>query len=165
MENYNSDSSKALKMRVVHGKSMYPFLQPASVLVYKKVPEHHLHIGDLIVFGDIQNPPYSSSHIVHRLVKKIKTIEGKILYQAKGDANHSYDEPIAYEDVIGKVYLIEAQDKLGAKQLLELDNWRTTMVNYLLAKTSCYKSMAYRILRYFYHRLKYLLLLIKKITL
>ncbi len=162
MGNYNIKDG-ATKIHFVKGKSMYPFLKAKNILVFKKVPETNLSLGDLIVFGNSQKHNESSFYIVHRLVKKIKTAKGDFLYQAKGDANLDYDEPVAYEDIIGKVFFVEQRDKFGAKKLLELDSWRSKKLNYLLAKNSCCKSITYRFLRYFYHRMRPIIILIKKL--
>jgi signal peptidase I len=143
-----SISPSNIKMYMPKGRSMYPFLMENNSLIAKKVSQDLLHVGDIIIFNN------SNCYIVHRLIKKFKNGDGKLLFQAKGDANYFLDSPVTYEDIIGKVYLIEKDASNGARQLIDLDCGLQKVINYSLAKFGYFKMCCRNLLRFCYHLLR-----------
>jgi signal peptidase I len=139
-----------VKIYIPKGRSMYPFLQSNCLLIVKKVPEHLLRIGDLIVFSTSQQK--RDCYTVHRLIKKIKTTDGKILFQAKGDNNHIFDPPVLYANIIGKVFFVVKDSQGTAKKLLELNSWYRKILNYLLAKYYYCKTTAWKLKKLFLYK-------------
>lgn len=134
---------------------MYPFLRGRNVLFVKKISPHLLSIGDVMVF---KNSYDSSNYIVHRLIKKIHIRGNEFLFQTKGDATIVADKPVYYENIIGKVYFIEKDSIWGSKKLFNLDSWHMKKINYLLAKTSCFRVLYFlvmpiRLCKYFCYKL------------
>lgn len=76
------------------GNSMYPVLQDGCYYEMKSVENHDFKKGDIIVFK-IEN-----SYICHRLVKMIKTRNGKCFYKTKGDNCEKADGFVVLSDMI-----------------------------------------------------------------
>ena len=71
--------------------SMWPELKEGDMIFIKSVPKEALEIGDVVVW---QNP---RGFTIHRLVKLNETT-----FVTKGDANFKEDDPVRYEDLVGR---------------------------------------------------------------
>jgi len=133
--------NKGLIVRVrVTGKSMASFLNGGEILTIRKVPSSSLHIGDLIFFKTREGIP-----VLHRILKK-KRKNNKHIFQTKGDALLSMDEPAYESDILGKVCKIESNSD-GERKCIDMESslWRN--INYLLAVINIGKSKTYPALR------------------
>jgi len=84
---------------VVTSGSMKPTFQVGDLLIVIKANPYELKVGDIIVF----KVPWSSSLIVHRIVRVSYTDSGPIFY-TKGDANPVPDPSYrSAKDIYGKV--------------------------------------------------------------
>jgi signal peptidase I len=124
----------------VTGKSMASFLNGGEILTIKKVPSSSLHIGDLIFFKTRNGIP-----VLHRILKKERK-DNKHVFQTKGDALLSMDEPAYESDILGKVCKIERLSD-GKRKYIDMESslWRN--INYLLAVINIGKSKTYPVLR------------------
>ncbi len=121
--------SRGLGLRVrVTGRSMIPFLKGGEVLTIKKVASSTLNIGDLIL---CKNP--SDAPLVHRIIKKKRGPDGLAVFQTKGDALISFDEPVASHGVLGKVCKIERILPSGRMDLMDMESLFRRVTNYLTA--------------------------------
>lgn len=153
----------AVKIYRPKGNSMHPFLRENSVLIVKKVPEHFLRVGDVVIIrgekdvcgaNGAKKSLDLSPYVAHRLIKKTKIADKEFLFQTKGDANYFFDCPVSYEDIIGKVYFIAEDDRVGGNELLDLDSWCRRKINYLMAKIGCFEVVCYRFFKYFQYGLR-----------
>ena len=79
---------------------MYPNIAIGDVVLVKKINKNELKY---VTEDDILVYQYDNKTIVHRIVK-ISNINGKYIYQTKGDANKEEDNWLIYENqVIGIV--------------------------------------------------------------
>jgi len=127
--------NKELHLRVkATGKSMAPFLHGGEILTIKKVPGSSLHIGDLIFFKTADGFP-----LLHRIVKK-QSMGDMFLFQTKGDAVSTPDEPVRERDILGKVCRIERTNSdCREKHVdMELPVWK--VMNFSLALVSVGKG-------------------------
>ena len=84
----NSDSPTL----VVISRSMYPALNRGDLILVKGVTPEEIEVGTVVVFR------HEGGLTVHRVVR----IRGESI-TTKGDANPKEDNPITYEDVVGRV--------------------------------------------------------------
>jgi len=133
--------NKGLIIRVkATGKSMVSFLNGGEILTIRKVPSSSLHIGDLIFFKTRDGIP-----VLHRILKKERK-NNLHIFQTKGDALLSMDEPAYESDILGKVCKIESNSDGKRKHIdMESSLWRN--INYLLAVINIGKSKTYPVLR------------------
>ena len=91
---------KMVRMRA-GGNSMYPSIRAGSILHIKslKVPGEVL-IGDIIAWER------EDDMIVHRVTHKYRT-DNQCFFITRGDSSLSSDRPVAFEDIAGKVVLVE----------------------------------------------------------
>ena len=86
----------------VSGRSMLPFIRPKDrLLVSHRIRK--LHIGDVITFYD------SGLLVVHRIMR-LKNQLGSILVTTKGDNSRTYDNPVSFDDILGRVVAIQRND-------------------------------------------------------
>jgi signal peptidase I len=133
--------NRKISLRVkVTGKSMASFLNGGEILTIRKVPSSSLHIGDLIFFKARNGIP-----VLHRILKKERK-DNKHIFQTKGDALLSMDEPAYESDILGKVCKIESNFD-GKRKCIDMESslWRN--INYLLAVINIGKSKTYPALR------------------
>jgi signal peptidase I len=116
-----------LRVRVT-GRSMAPFLNGGDVVTIRKVRPFEVRRGDLIFFRGVHG-----GHILHRVVRKRRGDDGTALLQTKGDAVASLDHPVRYEDVLGRVCLIERDNCSSGKNRLDLDSALWRKINFLFA--------------------------------
>ena len=126
-------SGISLRLQVT-GRSMSPFLVGGEILTIKKVPGSSLHIGDLIYFKIRDGFP-----LLHRIVKK-QSRGDMFLFQTKGDAVSTPDEPVRERDILGKVCRIERTNSdCREKHVdMELPVWK--VMNFSLALVSVGKG-------------------------
>jgi signal peptidase len=74
--------------QVVKSGSMRPMLERGSVVWVRPTPVRELHVGQVITF---QNPIKRGSELVTHRIVAIKSLEGKRVFETKGDANTSRD--------------------------------------------------------------------------
>ena len=131
-------SGLSLRIRAT-GRSMAPFLNGVEILTIKKVPDSSFHIGDLIFF----KTRYGSL-LLHRIIRK--QYKDMVIFQTKGDALLSMDEPAYESDILGKVCKIESNSD-GKRKYIDMESslWRN--INYLLAVINIGKSKTYPVLR------------------
>jgi len=91
-----------LHFLTVQSGSMEPNISVGDVVVSSKVKTEDIKIGDVITFrysgDDDPNKCYT-----HRVSKIIKTQDGNIMFQTKGDANEDVDKNLVRSyNVIGK---------------------------------------------------------------
>jgi signal peptidase I len=130
--------NSGLSVRVkATGRSMAPFLEGGEILTIKKVPFGSLRIGDLIFFKTAEGVP-----LVHRFVSK-QCKKDMFLFQTKGDALLSMDNPVTERDILGKVFGVERIFACGKAKHIDMgcSLWRS--INYLFAVISLYKSKFY----------------------
>lgn len=83
-------------MASITSGSMWPVLKEGDLILIKGIKsKEELNAGDIVVWS---NP---KGFTIHRIVK----LNEKTL-TTKGDANFKEDEPVKYEDIIGKAYRI-----------------------------------------------------------
>ena len=119
---------------------MNSFLHGGEILTIRKVPSSSLHIGDLIFFKTRDGIP-----VLHRILKKERK-NNMHIFQTKGDALITIDEPAYESDILGKVCKIETNSD-GKRKYINMESslWRN--INYLLAVINIGKSKTYPVLR------------------
>ncbi len=79
-------------MASITSGSMWPSLKRGDLILIKGINnKNEIEVGDIIVYKNIKG------FTIHRVVQ----LNGKTVV-TKGDANNVSDEPIKYEDIIGK---------------------------------------------------------------
>lgn len=135
------NSGVSLQVRVT-GRSMTPFIRNGEIVTINKVRPLSLQRGDLIFFRNSQGFP-----VLHRLIRK-KYIDDTLMFQTKGDALLSFDEPVMSHHVLGKVGRIEKMNscrKLRYTLNMESPCWRT--MNHLIAIFHLLKSTLHEYVR------------------
>lgn len=79
--------------------SMWPVLQEGDLIFIQGVAKKDIHEGDIIVW---RNP---NGFTIHRV---LKLNEDTLV--TKGDANFTEDDPVKYEDIVGKTYQVFGKD-------------------------------------------------------
>ncbi len=95
-----------------HGNSMYPFIKNGDVIIVEARNGRSVGIGDIIFY---RRP--DGSLTAHRLVKINSRKDGKVLI-TKGDAMKNIDPPVNDTQVMGRVILIEENERK-----LKLNGW------------------------------------------
>ncbi len=133
---------RALSLRVrVTGNSMAPFLNGGEMLTVRKVRTSSLRIGDLIFCRTRDN-----SLLLHRIVAK-RVKDGSLVFQTKGDALFSLDEPVCESDILGKVCRVEKLLSDGRTKQIDTETSIWKAVNYLQAMISLGRSKINTLLR------------------
>lgn len=85
-------------MAAITSGSMWPELKKGDLIFVEGVtdPKNNIQLGDIVVFVNKIN-----AYTIHRVIK----LNEETLV-TKGDANNIDDEPIAYEDIVGRLYKI-----------------------------------------------------------
>ncbi len=83
------------------GNSMYPAIKADSILhlVAVKSPDE-IVVGDIIAWGR------EDDMVVHRVIHRY-IHDNKCFFITRGDSGLSSDRPVAYDDIAGKVVLVE----------------------------------------------------------
>ncbi len=93
---------KMVRMRA-GGRSMYPSIRAGSILHVKSLKE-----PDELLIGDIIAWEREDDMVVHRVTHKYRT-DDQWFFITRGDSTLSSDRPVAFEDIAGKVVLIETK--------------------------------------------------------
>lgn len=80
-------------MAAITSGSMWPILNQGDLVLIEGVAKEDIKVGDVIVW---KNP---QGFTIHRVVRL-----GEDTLVTKGDANFTEDEPVRYDDVIGRTY-------------------------------------------------------------
>lgn len=91
---------KMVRMRAA-GSSMYPSIRAGSILHIKSLKE-----PDELLIGDIIAWEREDDMVVHRVTHKYRT-DDQWFFITRGDSTLSSDRPVAFEDIAGKVVLVE----------------------------------------------------------
>lgn len=86
-------------MAAITSGSMWPALKVGSLVFIEGISGRDAKVGDIIVFRNS-----SGTFTVHRVVKLAKNT-----LTTKGDANFREDEPVRYEDVIGRTVVVRGE--------------------------------------------------------
>lgn len=87
-----------IKTFVIISGSMEPSLEIGDIVVVKEFPKEELQVGDVISFRNGQ------SIITHRITNVVKSKNGKISFETKGDNNNIKDKNnVKYDDIEGKM--------------------------------------------------------------
>ena len=110
------DSNIATIANVICGTaSMIPTFDCTDKVIIYQPELDHLKERDIIIFSERATPPcngYTGERIIHRIVM-IHEIEGRILFETKGDANDISDNCLVeFEDVTYKVIAIVYDGKI-----------------------------------------------------
>jgi signal peptidase I len=108
-----------------HGQSMHPFINNGDIIVVEPRNGHAVSTGDIIFY---RRP--DDSLIAHRLIK-IHREQDMTALITKGDAVNLTDQPIARQQVMGRVITIE-----GKGRKLKLDGWTGRIISRLIAWTA-----------------------------
>ncbi len=82
-------------MAAITSGSMWPALHTGDLVFIEDAGRENLKVGDIIVWKN------SEGFTIHRIVR----LEGDELV-TKGDANFNEDEPVRYEDVVGRTFTV-----------------------------------------------------------
>jgi signal peptidase I len=127
------DSGISIRVRVT-GRSMAPFLNGGEVVTIRKVPMSNLRRGDLIFFDGPEGFP-----VLHRLVRKRRKGGGTIIFQTRGDALKSFDGPVQYGEILGKVSKIERVHPVSGPVQVDMESSVQRKINYLRALVSLFE--------------------------
>lgn len=83
-------------MAAITSGSMWPVLKKGDLVVIRGITKDQLAVGDIIVFKNPENHTLT----IHRIVKM-----DTATLTTKGDANFREDQPVPYENVVGKTVL------------------------------------------------------------
>ena len=134
--------NSGLTLRVkVTGKSMAPVLQGGEILTIKKAPSSSLQIGDLIFYKNREGFP-----LLHRIVRKQQERD-IFLFQTKGDALITMDQPVTEHNILGKVCRIEKIFSGGRTKQIEMESSIWKVINYFKAIISLGRSKIHSLLR------------------
>ena len=78
--------------------SMWPALHIGDLVLIEAVKKEDLKIGDIVVWQNSKGPPDGRVNFTIHRVKELR----KNTLVTKGDGNFTDDEPVKYEDVIGR---------------------------------------------------------------
>lgn len=105
---------------------MTPFLMGGEILTIKKVSSASLKKGDLVFFKNSYGHP-----VLHRVIRK-KRAHNSFIFQTKGDALRTFDEPVTDEYVLGKASRVERNHAHYVRQI-NLESLLWVVMNYLAA--------------------------------
>ncbi|MGC2064323.1 MAG: signal peptidase I [Thermodesulfovibrionales bacterium] len=108
-----------LRIRVT-GRSMKPFLKGGEILTIRRVSCASLRKGDLILFDS------QGALVLHRIIKKVYSDKGTLMFQTQGDAMRAADGPVHQDKVLGKVLKIERSLAGGRTKQMDMESayWR-----------------------------------------
>ena len=134
--------NSGLTLRVkVTGKSMSPFLAGGEILAIQKVPAFSLQIGDLIFCKNGEGFP-----LLHRIVRKQRE-KDIFIFQTKGDALITMDQPVAEHNILGKVCIIEQLLSDGRTKQIDMESSIWKVMNYFQAMISLGRLRIHTVLR------------------
>lgn len=81
--------------------SMWPALKKGDMVFIEAAERGRLVVGDIVVYRNSVTPEdKDTGFVIHRIVK----VDGDI-FETKGDANDVSDDPIGYEEIVGKTVI------------------------------------------------------------
>lgn len=86
-------------MAAITSASMWPVLHEGDLVFIEGTNKEDLMVGDIVVW---RNPHGFTIHRIAKLDENTIT--------TKGDANFTEDEPVPYEDVVGRTYKVFGKD-------------------------------------------------------
>ncbi len=93
----------------VRGESMYPLLRPGMTIRVVRCAEKDLRVGDIIIFRS------RDDLLAHRIVAK----HGSSLWIAKGDNTFISDDPVAFEEILGRVIAVAGEEYIyGSRDVM-----------------------------------------------
>jgi signal peptidase I len=112
-----------------HGDSMYPFIKNGNIIVIEPRNGNAVSTGDVIFYRRTDGLVTA-----HRLVKINNQNDSPVL-TTKGDSLYYFDPPVTGEQVMGRVVLIESQERK-----LQLTGWTGRVFGRL---TACFARGRY----------------------
>ena len=85
-------------MASITSGSMWPVLKTGDLILIQGAKKEDIRIGDVVVWKNV------NGFTIHRVVQ----LTDKILV-TKGDGNFKEDEPVKYEDVVGKAVSVNGK--------------------------------------------------------
>jgi hypothetical protein len=79
--------------------------------------------------------------VLHRIVRKRRGRDGKLMFQTMGDAVARYDSPVSGEEILGRVCRIEKNGT--GKRTTDMDSFFQRRMNSLIAAILFIRSEAY----------------------
>lgn len=106
---------------VVLSSSMEPALPRGALAFTRAITPEEVKVGDIIAFSPAEDPEVTTSH----RVIKIRTTDGELSFQTKGDANEDIDPwPVPADYVRGKVvFHIPRLGRITNYALLYVRTW------------------------------------------
>jgi len=106
---------------VVLSGSMEPALPRGALAFTRAITPEEVKVGDIIAFSPAEDPEVTTSH----RVIKIRTTDGELSFQTKGDANEDIDPwPVPADYVRGKVvFHIPRLGRITNYALLYVRTW------------------------------------------
>ena len=86
-------------MATVTSGSMWPELKRGDLILIQGISKEQLAVGDIVVWRN------SEGFTIHRVAKL-----GDKTFVTKGDANFREDDPVRYEDLVGRIYKIRGHN-------------------------------------------------------
>ena len=104
----------------------------------KQVPASDLRRGDLIFFDSSQGVP-----VLHRIVRKKRSVRGAHIFQTRGDALMAFDEEIHEDSVLGKVLRIDRPLLSGETGHIDMNSFFYRCLNFSVAVLGFLKTRTY----------------------
>ena len=94
------------------GESMHPAIREGETITVEPVRPSGVRFADIILYRT------EKAVIAHRVVSRQKTVRATKAFLVRGDAAKDHDEPVAEDQILGKVVLVER----GGRTIV-LDSW------------------------------------------
>ena len=83
---------------IVLTESMHPTIKGGDLIIIKSAEPEQIKVDDVITYFDPDSSKQSTT--THRVID-IKTVDGKLMFETKGDANPATDGDIPAEKLVG----------------------------------------------------------------
>ena len=90
------------------GESMHPTIRAGEAITVEPVALSDLHIADVVLYRT------EASVLAHRVIGRQKAAGAQGAFLVRGDACGDCDEPVAEDQVLGKVVAVERGDRVIA---------------------------------------------------
>ncbi|MFD1674323.1 signal peptidase I [Alicyclobacillus fodiniaquatilis] len=95
------------------GVSMFPWIREGDICRFTYVKQLlDIQPGDVLLFHT------ESGHLVGHRVRKMETVNQKVVFICKGDSNLQNDAPVYEDQVIGRLAYVRKP-----KMVLQMDGW------------------------------------------
>jgi signal peptidase len=91
-----------LKPMMVLTDSMSPTIKSGDLIIIKEIEPSTLEVGDIITFYD---PAGNGQSTVTHTIKSISVIDGKLMFETKGDNNNIPDRLLVEDNAVIGIYL------------------------------------------------------------